>query len=148
MKGDFTRLTFDPAKHYAAVLMQQGRVQDPADWNEEGDIQRHRVEVEAQDVIGACGAPIHAAGFAITSDGAALTVGAGRYYVDGLLCENEADVASSSSPTCPTPPTRPPWSRRAAPRSSTWTSGSGISPHWTTRTCARSRWAAPTRRRG
>ncbi|MCB0158132.1 MAG: hypothetical protein KDD83_08360, partial [Caldilineaceae bacterium] len=79
MKGDFTRLTFDPVKHYAAVLMQQGRVQDPADWNEEGDIRRHRVEIEAQDVIGACGAPIHAAGFAITSDGATLTVGAGRY---------------------------------------------------------------------
>ena len=101
MKGDFTRLTFDPVKHYAAVLMQQGRVQDPADWNEEGDIRRHRVEIEAQDVIGACGAPIHAAGFAITSDGATLTVGAGRYYVDGLLCENEADVAYLKQPDLP-----------------------------------------------
>jgi len=26
MKGDFSRETFDPAKHYRAVLMQQGRV--------------------------------------------------------------------------------------------------------------------------
>ena len=27
MKGDFTRNTFDPTKHYSQVLMQQGRVQ-------------------------------------------------------------------------------------------------------------------------
>ena len=27
MKGDFSRITFDPKKHYSRVLMQQGRVQ-------------------------------------------------------------------------------------------------------------------------
>ena len=31
MKGDFTRNTFDPRKHFARVLMQQGRVQLDAD---------------------------------------------------------------------------------------------------------------------
>ena len=104
MKGDFTRLTFDPAKHYAAVLMQQGRVQDPADWIEEGAIHRYRRETETRDVIGQCGAPVHAAGFGITSDGAVLTIGQGRYYVDGLLCENEHDVTYANQPDLPEPP--------------------------------------------
>jgi hypothetical protein len=35
VKGDFSRDTFDAAKHYTAVLMQQSRVQLDADWNEQ-----------------------------------------------------------------------------------------------------------------
>ena len=35
MKGDFSRETFDRARHYSAVLLQQGRVQLDADWNEQ-----------------------------------------------------------------------------------------------------------------
>lgn len=89
MKGDFSRQTFDPRKHYDGVLMQQGRVQLDADWNEQAAIGRYRNETEATDVIGACGAPIHAAGFEITTDGAMLFIGQGRYYVDGLLVEND-----------------------------------------------------------
>ena len=42
MKGDFTRLTFAPAKHYSSVRQQQGRVQLDADWNEQVDIQNHQ----------------------------------------------------------------------------------------------------------
>jgi hypothetical protein len=91
MKGDFSRDTFRSKRRYSAVLMQQGRVQLDADWNEQGAIDRYRTETEATDVIGACGAPEHAPGFAITSDGDNLLIGAGRYYVDGLLCENDDD---------------------------------------------------------
>ena len=69
MKGDFSRQTFDARKHYSGVLMQQGRVQLDADWNEQGAIDRYRTETEAVDVIGGCGAPLHAAGFEITTDG-------------------------------------------------------------------------------
>ena len=90
MKGDFSRQTFAARKHYNGVLMQQGRVQLDADWNEQGDITRYRTETEAVDVIGGCGAPIHAAGFEITTDGKTLLIGPGRYYVDGLLAENDA----------------------------------------------------------
>ena len=92
MKGDFSRQTFAAGarKHYSGVLMQQGRVQLDADWNEQGDINRYRTETEAVDVIGGCGAPIHAAGFEITTDGKTLFIGGGRYYVDGLLAENDA----------------------------------------------------------
>jgi hypothetical protein len=113
MKGDFSRLTFDPARHFSSVRMQQGRVQIDADHNEQADIVNHRVETEAVDVIGGCGAPAHAAAFGIIVDlaalsaaertalglpsGFALTPGdflltPGRYYVDGILCENERAV--------------------------------------------------------
>ena len=90
MKGDFSRQTFAARKHYSGVLMQQGRVQLDADWNEQGSIDRYRAETEAVDVIGGCGAPLHAAGFEITTDGKTLLIGGGRYYVDGLLAENDA----------------------------------------------------------
>lgn len=91
MKADLSRNTFRPTQHYRDVLKQQGRVDVDADWNEQQAINVHRTETEAVDVIGRTGAPLHAAGFAITADGATLRIGAGRYYVDGILCENERD---------------------------------------------------------
>ena len=97
MKGDFSRQTFAARKHYSGVLMQQGRVQLDADWNEQGAIKRYRTETEAVDVIGGCGAPIHAAGFEITTDGKTLFIGGGRYYVAGLLAENDAGRSPTSS---------------------------------------------------
>jgi hypothetical protein len=99
MKGDFSRQTFERRKHYSGVLMQQGRVQTDADWNEQEAIQRRRTQVEARDVIGRCGAPEENAGFAIAISGDQLRIGAGRYYVDGLLCENEtADLSYDAQP--------------------------------------------------
>lgn len=91
MKGDFSRDTFDPRKKYVGVLMQQGRVQTDADWNEQWAINEHREEITDIDVIGACGAPIHDAGFEITTDGKTLLIGKGRMYVDGIPVENDAD---------------------------------------------------------
>ena len=92
MTGDFSRKTFDPEKHYSGVLMQQGRVQLDADWNEQLEIQKHRTVTEAKDVIGTCGVPKKGDGFkiGITPDGSDLTISPGRIYVDGLLCELEA----------------------------------------------------------
>src|SRR5579859_5774265 len=78
MKGDFSRTTFHAPKHFRAVLMQQGRVQVDADWNEQQAIVQHRTETEAVDVIGHCGAPTDAAGFRISTDGTTLTIGPGR----------------------------------------------------------------------
>ncbi len=104
MKGDFSRDTFDPKKHYARVLMQQGRVQTDADWNEHAAIDEHRDTTTAYDVIGACGAPVHDAGFAITSDGKSLAIGKGRFYVDGILVENDAEVVYDAQPDLPNAP--------------------------------------------
>jgi hypothetical protein len=89
MKGDFSRQTFDPRRHYDGVLMQQGRVQLDADWNEQDAINRYRDEIEALDTIGRCGGPLHAAGFEITTNGKQLFIGQGRYWVDGILVEND-----------------------------------------------------------
>ena len=92
MKGDFTRSTFDPEKHYSSVRMQQGRVQLDSDWNEQIDIQRHLLKQRTEDVVGKCGAPIHDAGFALTVDkDGILMIGRGHYYVEGILCENERE---------------------------------------------------------
>jgi len=92
MRADFSRITFDPRKHYSAVLQQQGRVQVDADWNEQQRIHEHRAACIAEDVIGRSGAPMARAGLALrfTQDGRDLGLGPGRFYVDGLLCENDS----------------------------------------------------------
>ncbi|MBI2767728.1 MAG: hypothetical protein HYX53_17670 [Chloroflexi bacterium] len=90
MNGDFSRETFDPKRHYSRVLMQQGRVQLDADWNEQGAIAGYLAETQGTDVIGPCGAPIGNAGFEITTDGTNLKIGAGRFYAHGILVENDS----------------------------------------------------------
>lgn len=99
MKGDFTRITFEPHKRYTGVRMQQGRVQLDADWNEQVDIQAYLDRTESTDVIGRAGAPKGAGNFLIgaTSDAADLTIAAGRFYVDGLLCELDAEELAIAS---------------------------------------------------
>jgi hypothetical protein len=110
MKGDFTRNTFDPLKHFTRVLMQQGRVQLDADFNEQAAILLHYIRTLATDIIGPFGGPAANLGFGIIVDPKALPaetakrlegmkmlpldsgdflIGSGRYYVEGLLCENE-----------------------------------------------------------
>ncbi|HWC95595.1 MAG TPA: DUF6519 domain-containing protein [Candidatus Sulfopaludibacter sp.] len=101
MKGDFSRWTFDPGKHYHGVLKQQGRVDVDADWNEQGAIASHRVETETVDVVGQCGAPAANPGFLLTASGKDLTIGAGRAYVDGILCENGAALSITAQPDLP-----------------------------------------------
>ncbi len=91
MKGDFSRIRFNPAKHYTAVLDQQGRVSLDADTNEQAAIDDYLGRNQTVDVIGPFGAPEHDAGFAITVSGNEILIGAGRYYVEGLVCENSTD---------------------------------------------------------
>ena len=51
MKADFTRKTFNPAKNYSRVLMQQGRVQTDADWNEQFAALAHREQAEIVETL-------------------------------------------------------------------------------------------------
>jgi hypothetical protein len=100
MQGDYSRVTFDPKRQFTMVLMQQGRVLLDADYNEQTAILLHYLRQLAADVIGPHGGPASDLGFQIFADGAAakidkLKIGAGRYWVDGLLCENEAIVTYS-----------------------------------------------------
>lgn len=101
MKGDFSRSTFKRERHYSSVRMQQGRVQIDADWNEQLDIAAHHGQTTARDVIGSSGAPMNEAGFSIQPKGSNLLIGAGRYYVDGVLCENETSVLFTEQPDLP-----------------------------------------------
>lgn len=128
MKGDFTRSTFDPRNHYSSVRMQQGRVQLDADWNEQADLTRHRIETEARDLIGACGAPLGADGFRLVESVANLTaeeaarpgnasppapaagdflITAGRLYVAGRLVQNERIARYRRQPYLPDPGAAP-----------------------------------------
>lgn len=84
--------------------MQQGRVQVDADWNEQQAIHQHRIETEAAELIGRCGTPEHQPGFEITINNQDLVIGNGRFYVDGILCENEIDVPYTQQPDWPNPP--------------------------------------------
>jgi hypothetical protein len=110
MKGDFTRLTHDPSKHYTGVLKQQGRVDLDADWNEQVAIERYLTRSEAKDVIGLCGAPREGGGFKIgvrlrgpSARPLDLSISAGRFYVDGILCELERSANYGRQPHYPRP---------------------------------------------
>ena len=121
MKGDFTRDTFDPTKYFSRVLMQQGRVQLDADWNEQTSILLHYLRTLAKDILGPHAGPASDMGFEILTQHAGpdviakklpawefdggrrevlqeaikqgdLVIGPGRYYVQGMLVENEKAI--------------------------------------------------------
>lgn len=106
MKGDFSRDTFDAVKHFSRVLQQQGRVQLDADWNEQAAILLHYLRTLAADLIGPFAGPKDSSGFAITqrADETGFDIGPGRYYVDGILCENEHMVPYESQKDLPLDP--------------------------------------------
>jgi hypothetical protein len=103
MHADLSRFTFRTERHYSAVLAQQGRVQLDADANEQTYIELSRARTLTADLIGQHGGPGGAAGFKITFLGGTrdiddLTIGGGRYYVDGILLD-----ASRPQPGTPVP---------------------------------------------
>lgn len=113
MKGDFTRDTFDKAKHFSRVLQQQGRVQLDADTNEQTAILLHYIRTLAADLIGPFAGPAGAGlGFNISLLNASIeegnpnfSISQGRYYVDGILCENDKDkLTYQDQENYPNPP--------------------------------------------
>jgi hypothetical protein len=103
-RGDFTRDTFNPQKNFLRVLMQQGRVQIDADWNEQVSILLHYLQTLTTDLIGPHGGPANNCGFEIKSLNDAsgnsipndFIIGSGNYYVKGLLCQLESVPSSFS----------------------------------------------------
>lgn len=122
MKGDFTRCKFDTRMHYRSVRMQQGRVLLDSDWNSQMEIESHLSKAGAIGAVGICGGSLQNAGFAIVSDKEDIEkckdapvlsedgsleekikslptgdflITRGRYYVDGILCENDEHTLSS-----------------------------------------------------
>lgn len=121
MYADCSRNTFRPARHFRRVLMQQGRVQIDADFNEQVAILLHYMEAMAADLFGSHGGPKQNCGFEImrsvpenllpkgesqhlqaglkrTSN---FAIGPGHYYVDGMLCENDAYLLYDEQPDYP-----------------------------------------------
>ncbi|MEB3283267.1 MAG: DUF6519 domain-containing protein [Lyngbya sp.] len=109
MKGDFTRFTFQPQKHYTSVRMQQGRLQLDSDWNEQVDIQNHLRQTQTVDFIGTdSGVPTsqgdsenpYRDSFKITvirsesesDNDNDLAIAPGRLYTNGTLCELEGTL--------------------------------------------------------
>lgn len=99
MKADLTRRSFDPLNHFSRVLMQQGRVQLDADWNEQADILLHLIRRLAVATLGPAANPD--GGFAPsllpgspTND---VEFAAGTCYVDGILCELNATPVPATS---------------------------------------------------
>lgn len=103
MKGDFSRVTFDATEHYTRVLLQQGRVSLDADFNEQAAILLHRLQVMTADLVGPGAGPTNNLGFAITTSTTAgdFAIGKGRYYVNGILIENEGDASFLTQPSYP-----------------------------------------------
>ncbi len=98
MRGDFSRIRFNRLKGYTAVLDQQGRVALDADANEQCFTDDYLRRTETVDVIGEYGAPKDDAGFKISVAGEEIEIGPGRYYVDGLLCENPTSLSYDDQP--------------------------------------------------
>jgi len=93
---DNSRFTFNPTKDYSGVVMQQGRVQLDADWNEWLAELSRRIQAGTLDTMGRAAYPATTPyAFQITASSPAgsnaLTIGPGRMYVDGLLAENHGD---------------------------------------------------------
>ena len=100
MKGDFTRMTFDPAKHYSRVFEQQGRVEVDSDFNEMNDIHRYVSRRLAADLIGPHGGTgdsfkIANARKDNNNELWEFEIGLGHYYVNGVLCENDGPLRYS-----------------------------------------------------
>ncbi|TLF52877.1 hypothetical protein FEI13_04020 [Halomonas urmiana] len=89
MSFDLSRVRFDARRDFLGVVMQQGRVQLDADWNEWVAQLARRLQAGTLDTLGGNAVPrITPEGFRIEASGGALTIGVGRIYVDGLLAEN------------------------------------------------------------
>ncbi|CAD5367091.1 conserved hypothetical protein [Rubrivivax sp. A210] len=109
---DTSRVSFDPAKNFSRVLKQQGRVELDADWNEQAALMLHTLRLMMADLVGPFAGPSHTHGFRVLLPGlktpheideptqqllqrcgpGELVLTRGRYYVDGLLCENHAPL--------------------------------------------------------
>jgi hypothetical protein len=116
MTFDISRFTFDPWKNFSGVVMEQGRVQLDADWNEWDKELSRRTQAGSLDITGHAVYPATTpAAFQITAvAGPAVLIGCGRMYVDGLLAENHGlranaqwDPALAELSGSPQPPPQP-----------------------------------------
>jgi hypothetical protein len=120
-RGDFTRSTYDKSKQFLRVLMQQGRVQLDADWNEQVSILLDLLQSLAKDIIGLHGGSENNCGFEFIANEDQINnlrglsdeekiklknrlrsqgylLGKGNYYVEGILCDNDDYIPFAKQP--------------------------------------------------
>jgi hypothetical protein len=102
MKADLTRDTFDPVRHFSRVLFQQGRVQLDADFNEQTAAFHHYLRCLALDLIGRHGGRGESFKIAPPDTETNFKITQGRYYINGLLCENNEDIFFGDQPAIDT----------------------------------------------
>jgi len=112
---DIARETFDARGKFNRVIKQQGRVELESDWNEQTSILLRTLRVMMMDLIGSHGGPRPNCAFRVIvptaathpASGQALLgsdpegdfgLSAGRYYVDGILCEVDAPFRYREQP--------------------------------------------------
>jgi hypothetical protein len=103
MPGDVERDTFHDDLGFANVDLQQGRLLLPAEFNEQSAIHHHFLRSFIVDLVGRSWSA--GDGFKIGTDGSGsskIEIEAGRYYVDGILCENKVKCSFESQPFGPT----------------------------------------------
>lgn len=99
MTLDCSRFTFNSWHDYLGVVMQQGRVQLDADWNELVSQMVRRIQAGTLDTFGQTVVPrVTPDGFRIAAGAGTLTIGVGRMYVDGILAENHGAGALQWDP--------------------------------------------------
>lgn len=95
MKADISRDTFQAARDIRRVIVQQGRPWLDADWNEQVSVLLHRLETLAADIFGEYAGIGDGFKVELVADENAkplpntFGVARGRYYVHGLMCEND-----------------------------------------------------------
>jgi hypothetical protein len=103
MHVNISRDTFDPLGATLRVVQEQGAVPLDADANEQTAVLLRRLHQLAEDVFGPNWGPAPQPGFGIevVKEKKTFTIGKGRYYVGGLLCENREVVAFAGQPHLP-----------------------------------------------
>ncbi|MFC9053296.1 DUF6519 domain-containing protein [Streptomyces anthocyanicus] len=99
MATDVTRTSYDPARRYTGVVVQQGRISLDAEANEQSAITAGERLEALVDVVGPAGTPD--GGYALSagpSAGFDLTVGPGTMYVGGVRVGLDAPVRYSDQP--------------------------------------------------
>lgn len=99
MNGDFARVTFDPSARFSRVLLQQGRILLEADFNEQSAIHHHFLRTLVVDLIGRRWRAGDGFTLAANPQGTPnFGISKGHFYVDGILCENDADCSYATQP--------------------------------------------------
>jgi hypothetical protein len=107
MNGDFARVTFDPARHFSRVLLQQGRMLLEADYNEQSAIHHYFLRTLITDLVGKCWRAGDGFTLDVPTQKDDFRIKQGHFYVDGILCENDSDCSYATQPFGPVPVTQP-----------------------------------------